>query len=682
MRFLKKILPLFIITTCLFFVAVKSVSAQTCGSGGQTLQFLGCDPADCSPIYGGNLNTSCWWDGSSCRGLATSSTCNGTPPNCNQVVSSVEIPCGGGGGGGGGSCTEQGNGCSSDSECCSGRCNSSGVCGSATGPQCTDLTPVDCPPGTVRGSTIVGSQCSSYACNNSQGSAQEVGACCRWVVIAPRVCGPWTCGGPCGTPSNPNRCCRECTEEEIGCGSYTFNQYNCVGLCNATAPSNVVATRVSESTMTLTWTPGTASSQSIYIGANRTEVEAGCPGASSPACVVAITGISSGSNSFTTSNVLTAGTVYFARVVSVGGSSCPSASSTTVRHLSSCNLSPATATIYEDQTQTYTMNINSSSEIARVDFASANTSVATINAPISDTTYPYQGTALGVDPGTTNITAIAYFTGGGSIACNANAASGSGTGNERGSVTVLLNLPAWWQVKDGDVTAANGSIQSTVAATNYFDTIGAGGFPGVPVYSGSLNVGSLISTTNWNANTGTTLSRLFDYAYFENLVPDNITPTAVSGTTTLPPNGTNFDGYEIFKASGSLTLDTMDLRSRKVILLVDNNSNLTINGTINLDNNVGFFGAFVDGSINIAPTVTGAPALEGIYLSDNGFATGASDTLLHIRGSVASYGGFSLQRNLPINLTPAELFEYAPDQILLFPRKFGFMRTKWSEIAP
>lgn len=31
---------------------------------------------------------------------------------------------------------------------------------------------------------------------------------------------------------------------------------------------------------------------------------------------------------------------------------------------------------------------------------------------------------------------------------------------------------------------------------------------------------------------------------------------------------------------------------------------------------------------------------------------------------------------------PAELFEFAPDQILLYPDKLGFRRTRWSEVAP
>ncbi|EKD31615.1 MAG: hypothetical protein ACD_77C00290G0001, partial [uncultured bacterium] len=54
-------------------------------------------------------------------------------------------------------------------------------------------------------------------------------------------------------------------------------------------------------------------------------------------------------------------------------------------------------------------------------------------------------------------------------------------------------------------------------------------------------------------------------------------------------------------------------------------------------------------------------------------------------GTVAGYGGINLQRNLGnvINQTmPAELFEYAPDQELLFPIELSTRVTNWREVAP
>lgn len=238
----------------------------------------------------------------------------------------------------------------------------------------------------------------------------------------------------------------------------------------------------------------------------------------------------------------------------------------------------------------------------------------------------------------------------------------------------------WWQVKDGDVTASNGDILSHVPATYTFNLNGTGGFPGVPVYSGQLIYDTgILSSKNWSANTTTTQGRIFDYTYFKNLIPDSVVPTTNSALLTSA--GFVQDGYEWFKITGDLSLNDIDFGNRKVILFVDN-GNLTLNGKVNVTDGTGFFGVFVKGNILVKSTVTGAAALEGIYLSDGSFTSELAATQLHVRGSVASYGGVALQRNLADDSTAAELFEYAPDQILLFPKKLAYRRTKWAEIAP
>lgn len=237
----------------------------------------------------------------------------------------------------------------------------------------------------------------------------------------------------------------------------------------------------------------------------------------------------------------------------------------------------------------------------------------------------------------------------------------------------------WFQIKDGDVTA-NGSISSNVPTGAYFNLDGNGGFPGVPVFSTGLSYSpGLLSSKNWSANTSTTQGRIFDYTYFKNLIPDNILPT--TDPSFIPTAGYVADGYEWFKINGNLTLNSVNFGSRKVILFIENGS-LTINGNLNVTDGVGFFGAFVDGDINVKSTVTGAAALEGIYLSDGVFTSEVAATQLHVRGSVATFAGASLLRNLVDDSTASELFEYAPDQILLFPKKLAYRRTKWSEIAP
>lgn len=262
---------------------------------------------------------------------------------------------------------------------------------------------------------------------------------------------------------------------------------------------------------------------------------------------------------------------------------------------------------------------------------------------------------------------------------NGSLSTSSITRNFTINVPPAITTP-WWQVKDGDITASSGDILSHVPATYFFDVDGVGGFPGIPVYNGAfIYTPGNNSSKNWSANTQTTQGRIFDYTYFKNLIPDTVTPT--TNASLLSSSGFIADGYEWFKINGDLSINDIDFGNRKVILFIEN-GNLTINGKLNVNDGVGFFGAFVDGNINVKSTVTGTAALEGIYLSDGTFTSEVAATQLHVRGSVASYGGITLQRDLVDDSTAAELFEYAPDQILLFPKKLAYRRTKWAEIAP
>jgi hypothetical protein len=247
--------------------------------------------------------------------------------------------------------------------------------------------------------------------------------------------------------------------------------------------------------------------------------------------------------------------------------------------------------------------------------------------------------------------------------------------------SVSLPDDPWWQVKDGDVTT-NYSISSKVPTATLFNVNGAGGFPGVPVYGTTFNLTSSpdrISASQWTANTTTRNSRLFDYTYFSNLIPEG---TLINDIGTLATGGTATDGYEWYKIAGNLDINSdIDFGSRKVILFVD--GVLNINSKINLTDNSGFFGAFVSGGININPSVSGANSIEGLYLSDGVFNTGAGNVGLHIRGSVVANGGMVLARDLTDDSAgPGELFEFAPDQILLFPEKLGFRDQRWLEVAP
>jgi len=220
-------------------------------------------------------------------------------------------------------------------------------------------------------------------------------------------------------------------------------------------------------------------------------------------------------------------------------------------------------------------------------------------------------------------------------------------------------------------------------------------FPGVAIYQGSVNPAPPnLSSTNWNAYSAYS-GVIPDYAFFEGRV-------AASSLNTVTGNldsaalaaGTPVDGYIWYKYDGAgspLVIEDaggVDIGSNRVVLFVKN-ADLFINSKINLTPGRGFFMAIVERDI-IVDSVVGDPAvtaptpdLEGIYITDGVFKTGAGTNQLHMRGSVVGNSGVSLERNLSDNsLYPGELFEYGIDQLLLFPGNLTSNRLTWREVAP
>jgi hypothetical protein len=312
-------------------------------------------------------------------------------------------------------------------------------------------------------------------------------------------------------------------------------------------------------------------------------------------------------------------------------------------------------------------------------FESANTSVATVNlAP--DLVSPYTRQFTPVSEGTSLVTAYVAMTDG-SVRC-------------QDSQTLTVASPrAWWQVRDSDIQT-NSSLQSFVPLTQFFGLPGNGGWPGVPAYGGTANFSSgSVSQIGWIANSISTSQRVYNYLYFDNQIPDDIRALIKPVTSQADLTGAVPDenGYEWYKFTGTGLLDmdissVLALGSRRVILLVDT-ADLNINANISLT--TGFFLAIANQDINIDPAVT---ALEGLYVADGTVSTGTlgpdgsgtgQDVPLSVRGSVAAYTGINLQRDLADNSAiPAEFFEYAPDQILLFPSTLGVRRINWKEVAP
>lgn len=254
---------------------------------------------------------------------------------------------------------------------------------------------------------------------------------------------------------------------------------------------------------------------------------------------------------------------------------------------------------------------------------------------------------------------------------------------------------AWWQVKDADIAAA-GDIRSVIPSTctgscsAQLSLPGSGGFPGVPSYSGSSSLGSgSFSSNGWAANTSYS-GRRYDYDWYSSLSPgdtekiDCAGGCTVSGGDIVAKAISDKTKLIIYDGNTTITSD-VNLGNKKIAMFV--NGNLDINGKINLDRGSGFYMAITKGNIVVASGVTNgaSPALEGLFVSDGQFSTGAGSSRLYVRGSVVAWNGVVLQRDLGSSSNQAqaaETFEYAPDLVLNFPKQLFREGIVWREIAP
>lgn len=533
------------------------------------------------------------------------------------------------------------------------QCNNTWQCHNETDPNHPWGTTQICACGAVVG--LIG-LCGPgyYVCNNA-------GNCCAIGVVTPNPGGDGTSGGS------------SCTE---------------------TAPTNLSTTRTSATSAVLNWTPGTGGAyQALWVSTNP-DPQTGCSGSGggTSACPVrldsATAPLTSEINSYEINNLLTPGTIYYWKIMNLQDSSCY-LSATTV-YGSSCGLSASSYNIGVGQSQIITSSVASGTNVQNVTFASNPTYLAV--SPASDVAYPYQTLITGVqDTGgsTVNLVSNVYATGG-TLACSSTS-------------TVAVTPPQpWWQVKDSDVSS-NGDLTTNVPDGEFFNLDGNGLFPGIPSASGSTDLdGTNVSNTGWIVDSAQTNTKIYDHSYFANQVPKDTVITSIPSSTIdgsiFESGGTLSYGYYWYKYDGTssgldLTITApVNIGSRKVILIVDS-ANLNINGSINLTDGQGFFMTTVGktslgtkGSIIVDPAVgSTAYDLEGIYQADGTFNTGVSTLPLTIRGSVAGLDGITMNRDLgdALNIsTPSELFEYAPDLIMLYPSRLGSRKINWKEVAP
>jgi|GEM_PF-3216054 len=471
---------------------------------------------------------------------------------------------------------------------------------------------------------------------------------------------------------------------------YTCNTTFCNACptCTATAPTNIVVTSTSFTSANVTWTRGTGgTSQRIYIGTDQGIVDGGCQGGIGPGtgCVTANTTLTSAQTSYATGNVLTPGNVYYYSVVNYTSASCSKPSIDKIV-ISSCSLVPSTLTITNGDSHILSSSVATGDGVTQVTFSSGTPGSVSVN-PATDVTFPYSTTLTGLastTPASVTITSKVYLTGSVNPDCTATAA-----------ITVVPPGP-WWQVGDSDVWS-NGDLVSKPPGGSFFGLIGPGGYAGISVYSGLTTLtNATASTQGWLASSASTATKVYDSVFFRNQTPQDtnftVLPSTALDQAVIDSNTDPSYGYYWYNYPGNgglpLNLDTpIDIGDKKVILFVSNFANFNINSTINLNDGSGFFLVIATGDINVSPTVGGGgvPNLEGLYFTDGTFSSGLGSTELWVRGSVAANSRLNLQRDLgdPANgTTPAEFFEYAPDQILLFPSKLSARKINWKEVAP
>jgi cysteine-rich repeat protein len=296
-----------------------------------------------------------------------------------------------------------------------------------------------------------------------------------------------------------------------------------------------------------------------------------------------------------------------------------------------------------------------------------------------------------VDSGQTSYSGVATMTDG--TTCNASAP------------IFIGEADAWWQVKDADAITVNGDISSNISSS----CMSPGcelitGDPAIPIASTLGSVvwgdGSGPSSSNWvvggTAGSGYVGGR-YDFNFFEDRFPSgvelttNVDQDTFTDATTPSPFNCDPDGnycYYSYNGAGlgDLTISAvggLSLGERKIVILVTN-ADVNINSNIDFEDGLGMFMVVTDGNINIGPDAT---LIKGILVADDDVNTCVGcpedNDSLTFYGTVVAWGKINLQRSLADNTTdPAEIFEFAPEQILLFPPALGKRNIRWSEVAP
>ncbi|HJY98800.1 MAG TPA: hypothetical protein VJ227_03740 [Patescibacteria group bacterium] len=427
----------------------------------------------------------------------------------------------------------------------------------------------------------------------------------------------------------------------------------------------MTATRTNSTSASVSWT-GSGASYSFFMGVDETTVTSECPNGTSGSgpsfCNYAETAITP---PFAAAG-LTPDTTYYIKVVDNSGS----CESLVTPYLSSCLAPPLFLTEGGPSDDLYVFETGSvAQKVTSATFSKTDTqgtNVTSITSPDNTTANGISSTVTPLNPGTSLVDYDVFFSS--TLACS-------------DSSQVRVSPPsAWWQVIDSDVMSYSAIGSSVPTSDDFFGLPGIGGYPGVPAApSLSFGNGSASENFNWQAQTGVSAQRIFNYDYFDGIKPSDITLNDFA--LGIEGGGIITGDYYWFKNTGPLVLPATNIASRKVVLFVDGDLNIT--GDISLTD--AFLMIIVSGNVTINPDVA---SLEGLFVANGTISTGTNgagaDAVpgLYVRGALASYGGLSLDRDLVDNSGPAHQFEYAPDLILLFPRELSNRKINWKEVAP
>jgi hypothetical protein len=277
----------------------------------------------------------------------------------------------------------------------------------------------------------------------------------------------------------------------------------------------------------------------------------------------------------------------------------------------------------------------------------------------------------------------------------------------------LSSSNAWFQVSGTDIRSdgVTDPIPASPVCTNVAIRNGNGGTPGI-IFSqtGSIDLGSgQASEKNWlvtnsTPSTGGGRSPTAYDTMLATLQGNKITPQALSCSSSDAgcslTDTLESTAYQV--TNGNLTLNSADIRTKKVLILVD--GDLTINGPVRVSPGA-YLMFVVKGDIIVSPTVgtttvacagAGTPQLQGVFSTDQNFIIQGNatcptpDRQLQFAGSIITNAsrttGGTLQNNRTLctgdinypSLTLAPRLDFP----LFAPTYLLKPSLTWQEVAP